>query len=106
MFTWESVLFGGTLGACHGIDVPFVMGAIGTPGAARFAGAGPEASALQDRVMDAWLGFARSGDPNHAGLPDWPAYDAERRTAMQLGRRCETARAPDDVVLRAWDGVL
>jgi para-nitrobenzyl esterase len=40
-FTWPASLFGGLLGACHGIDVPFVMGSIGTPGGDRFAGAGP-----------------------------------------------------------------
>ena len=98
---------GGALGACHGIDVPFVMGSIGTPGGDRFAGSGPEAAALQERVMDAWLGFARSGDPGHAGLPDWPPLRPRvGGSAMELGRRCQPMRLPDDGLLRAWDGVL
>jgi para-nitrobenzyl esterase len=106
LFSWEAALLGGGLGACHGIDVPFVMGSIGTPGGDRFAGSGPEAAALQERVMDAWLGFARLGDPGHAGLPEWPRYDSRRRLAMDLGRSCRTIRLPDDAILRAWDGVL
>jgi para-nitrobenzyl esterase len=106
LFTWEAALLGGVLGACHGIDVPFVMGSIGTPGGDRFAGSGPEAAALQDRVMDAWLGFARSGDPRHDGLPGWAPYDTDRRMAMELGRRCQPMRVPDDALLRAWDGGL
>jgi para-nitrobenzyl esterase len=106
LFTWEAALLGGGFGACHGIDVPFVMGSIGTPLGDRFAGSGPEAAALQERVMDAWLGFARSGDPGHAGLPEWPRYDRSRRLAMELGRRCQPVRIPDDAILRAWDGVL
>ena len=106
LFSWEAALLGGGLGACHGIDVPFVMGSIGTPGGDRFAGSGPEAVALQERVMDAWLGFARRGDPGHAGLPEWPRYDRRRRLAMDLGRSCRTIRLPDDAILRAWDGVL
>jgi para-nitrobenzyl esterase len=106
LFSWEAALLGGGLGACHGIDVPFVMGSIGTLGGDRFAGSGPEAAALQDRVMDAWLGFARSGDPGHAGLPEWPRYDSRRRLAMDLGRSCQTIQLPDDAILRAWDGIL
>ena len=106
LFSWEAALLGGGLGACHGIDVPFVMGSIGTAGGDRFAGSGPEAAALQDRVMDAWLGFARCGEPGHAGLPEWPGYDSRRRLAMDLGRSCRTIRLPDDAILRAWDGVL
>jgi para-nitrobenzyl esterase len=106
LFTWEAALLGGALGACHGIDVPFVMGSIGSPLGDRFAGSGPEAAELQARVMDAWLGFARSGDPGHAGLPEWPRYERSRRLAMELGRGCQPIRLPDDAVLRAWDGVL
>jgi para-nitrobenzyl esterase len=106
LFSWEAALMGGVLGACHGVDVPFVMGSIGTPGGDRFAGAGPEAAALQDHVMDAWLGFARSGHPRHPGLPGWAPYESDRRMAMELGRRCQPIRHPDDALLRAWDGVL
>jgi len=107
LFTWEAALLGGQLGACHGVDVPFVMGSIGTPAGDRFAGSGPEAAALQDRVMDAWLGFARSGEPGYADLPGWAPYDAQRRSAMALGRRCQPIRVPDDAaLLRIWDGVL
>jgi len=106
LFTWEAALLGGVLGACHGIDVPFVMGSIGTPGGDRFAGSGPEAAALQDRVMDAWLAHARGGDPRHEGLPGWAPYDTEKRMAMELGRRCQPIHLPDDALLSAWDGVL
>ena len=56
--------------------------------------------------MDAWLGFARSGDPGHEGLTGWPPYDADRRMAMELGRRRQPMRLPDDALLRAWDGIL
>jgi para-nitrobenzyl esterase len=105
-FTWPASLFGGVLGACHGIDVPFVMGSIGTPGGDRFAGSGPDAVALQERVMDAWLAFARSGNPNHAGLKNWVPYAADARQAMELGLRCEPQRLPDDALLRAWEGIL
>ena len=96
----------GALGACHGIDVPFVMGAVGSPKAAGFAGEGPEAEALRDIMMDAWLAFARTGDPNHPGLPEWPRHDEERRATMQFDRRCEVAEEPFEAERRAWQGIL
>jgi hypothetical protein len=52
------LVFGGLLGACHGIDVPFVMGSIGTPGGDRFAGSGPEALRRpDDGLLRAWEGI-------------------------------------------------
>jgi para-nitrobenzyl esterase len=37
---------------------------------------------LADKVSDAWLAFARSGDPNTRGLPNWAAFDSVRRPTM------------------------
>ena len=105
LFTWESPLLDGALGACHGIDVPFVFGAIGTVQAERFAGSGPRAQALSERAMDAWLGFARTGDPGHPGLPAWPGYEPDRRATMLLGATCELAYDPLGAERRAWKGV-
>jgi para-nitrobenzyl esterase len=106
LVTWESPFLGGSLGACHGIDVPFVFGAIGSPGANAFAGEGPEAHALCERMMDAWIHFARSGDPNHPGLPRWPGYDPRRRATLFFGRRCEVQDDPGASRRRAWEGLL
>jgi para-nitrobenzyl esterase len=33
-------------------------------------------------MSEAWLAFARSGDPNHRGIPRWQPYDLERRPVM------------------------
>jgi para-nitrobenzyl esterase len=92
------------LGACHAIELPFVFGT--TDHAELFVGSGPDVKALEERVMDTWLGFARTGDPAHPGLPAWPEYDAERRATMLLGRECRVDEAPFDAERRAWDGLL
>lgn len=41
-----------------------------------------EADGLTAQISGAWAAFARSGDPNHPGLPKWPRYRADDRQAM------------------------
>jgi para-nitrobenzyl esterase len=107
-FNWESPSLGGALGACHAIDLPFVFGVLDKEGAELFAGGGPEARQLSERVMDAWISFAREGDPGHAGLPrgHWKAYESARRATMILGRECGLELAPGDRERQAWDDLL
>ena len=72
LFTWPSPFMGGILGACHALELPFVFGTLGHPLLRPFAGKGPAAEALAARIQDAWLAFARSGDPSHGGLGTGP----------------------------------
>jgi para-nitrobenzyl esterase len=97
LFTWPSPLLDGALGACHAVDLPFTFGALDTPGMEHFAGRGPDAWALSERMQDGWIAFARSGDPG------WPAYDPARRATMLLGRECGVEDAPGEAERRVWD---
>jgi para-nitrobenzyl esterase len=72
----------------------------------RFAGSGPDAEALSRAMMDAWLAFARGGDPGHRELPDWPRYDTQRRPTLVFDRKSELAHAPLDLERSVWDGIL
>ncbi len=47
-------------------------------------GQGQDRYALADRMAKAWVAFARTGNPNHAGLPKWDAFDTTTRTTMVL----------------------
>ena len=62
-------MMGGMLGACHALELGFVFGTHGEPGMADFSGSGPAADALSERMMDAWLAFAKSGDPSTRERP-------------------------------------
>ena len=62
-FDWESPAFGGLLGACHALELPFVFGAVHLPVVQMFSGAGPEVESLSEKMQKAWLAFAGSGDP-------------------------------------------
>jgi para-nitrobenzyl esterase len=72
-------------GSCHGLEIPFVFGTVGDTGVQVFTGAGPEAEALSEKMQDAWIAFARNGDPSCDAVGSWPAYDPVRRPTMILG---------------------
>ena len=60
LFSWGSPGLRGALGACHAIELPFLFGTLDAPGMRRFAGEGPEAESVSEKMMDAWIAFARS----------------------------------------------
>jgi len=107
-FDWESPAFGGSLGACHAVELPFVFGVAGREGPQAFVGGGPEAERLERRALASWTAFARRGDPTNRELPEggWPAYDPERRATMILGRDAAVELDPASRERRVWDGLV
>jgi len=99
LFAWPSPALGGALGACHGLEVPFAFGTT-RAATARLVGEGPEIERLTSRMQDAWLAFARTGDPG------WPAYDPAKRSTMVLGRECTLESDPMGGEREFWEGRL
>jgi para-nitrobenzyl esterase len=102
-FDWRSPIAKGVLGACHAIELPFVFG---THRLARaFTGEGPDVDALAKKAGDAWVAFARTGNPSTDALR-WPPFDAERRATMILDRECRVEELPREAERRCWDGII
>ncbi len=105
LFTWPSPAMGGVLGSCHALELGFVFGTNSIPGMSSFAGTGPAAEKLATQMQDAWLAFARSGDPSNESTGEWKRYDEAHRPTMVFGANTKLEDAPRDEERRAWDGV-
>lgn len=101
LITWESPM--AMLGSCHAIELPLVFGTIDAPGASMLVGEGEAVQKLATTLQDAWLAFARTGDPSTSELGSWPAYSTATRDTMVLGASCALESAPRDDERRVWD---
>jgi para-nitrobenzyl esterase len=106
LFSWKPAAFSQTLGACHAMELPFVFGLTSHPLTRAFTSFAGSARRLSGRMQDAWIAFARRGEPGHLGLPEWDAYDSSARATMVFDRECTLADNPLDAerrLLDAWD---
>jgi para-nitrobenzyl esterase len=92
-FDWETPEGGGHMRSPHTVEIPFVFNNIAIAGP--LISKMPEAHALAKKVSASWVAFARSGDPNVAGLPKWPAYSASARDTMLFNNNSRVERDPD-----------
>jgi para-nitrobenzyl esterase len=97
-FSWPSPSFGGRLGACHALELPFVFDTLAVEGSAALLGADPP-QALADEVHRAWVRFVSEGDPG------WAPYDLDRRPVQDLGERSRVVEDPRGDRRALWDGV-
>ncbi len=103
LFTWPSPAMHGALGSCHALELGFVFGTNHLAGMREFAGTGHAAETLAVQMQDAWLAFAKSGDPSCASVGTWRAYDETSRHTMVFGAATKLEGAPRDEERRAWD---
>jgi para-nitrobenzyl esterase len=101
-FTWQTPVLDGRPRAFHCAELPFVFN--NTDRAAAMTGGGPEARELGGRVSDAWLAFAKKGNPSHPDLPKWPAFTAKDGALMIFDNKCEVRMNPDGEARRAVYG--
>ncbi|QWF86040.1 carboxylesterase/lipase family protein [Amycolatopsis sp. CA-230715] len=83
-FDWSPA--GSPFGACHCIELPFVLGnPRAWADAPMLAGAGPSTLvAVTDLVQPTWIALARHGNPCHEAIPDWPAYRPGEAAVLHL----------------------
>jgi len=102
LFTWESDYLGGLFKAAHALEIPFVFDTVDE---ALITGDRPDRYELAGAVSEAWLAFARTGDPGHPEIPPWKPYTLENRETMILDVPCRLESDPYRDELDAWEGI-
>lgn len=77
---WPSPLDGGKWGAPHTHDIALVFGTLDAKDS--LTGTGAAAKKVSDQMSDAFIAFARTGDPNHTDMPKWKPYQLPQRQTM------------------------
>jgi para-nitrobenzyl esterase len=98
-FTWQTPILSGRPRAFHCAEIAFVFD--NTDRCETMTGGGAEARTLAGKMCDAWIQFARTGNPNHPQLPNWPALSAETLATMIFDHPPRVEMNPDGAEQRS-----
>ena len=92
-FDWYSPVHNNRMGAYHTLDIPFVLYNLDI--GASMTGASQSRYELGHVMSAAWAAFARTGNPNHADMPTWSAFDPDDYPTMIFGEEVRVADDPN-----------
>ncbi|MFL5296797.1 MAG: carboxylesterase/lipase family protein [Phenylobacterium sp.] len=99
---WVSPKDGGRLGAPHMADIPLVFDNVGQPGS---RAEGPTAQTMADRMSEAFIAFARTGDPNCRAIPRWEPYGLPHRQTLVFDNATRLVDDPRGAERRLFEKV-
>jgi para-nitrobenzyl esterase len=80
VYNWRTPMLDGRPGTFHASDLVFTFD--NAVRCYQYSGLRPEALAMSKRISGAYVAFARTGNPNHPGLPHWPAHTRDGATMV------------------------
>jgi para-nitrobenzyl esterase len=92
-FDWHSHVHDDRMGAYHCLDIPFVFYNLDL--GASMTGSDQARYDLGHAMSAAWAAFARTGDPNHADMPQWPAFNPNDYPTMMFGDEVRVQNDPN-----------
>ena len=93
----------GKLRSMHCMEIPFVFDHVD---AVTFMnGRGADRYAVATAMSEAWAAFARNGNPNHQGVPAWPAFDPTQRATMVFNTESKVVNDPYGAERRAMQAL-
>ena len=91
-FEYYSPVRQGRLKSMHCMEIPFVFDHVDV--APFMNGNGRDRYALAAQMSESWVSFARTGNPNHSGVPHWPAFTTGERSTMVFSRETRVINDP------------
>ena len=91
-FTWPTPAFGGILGSCHALDIPFAFDNLGAPGGETFTGSDPSRAGIAERFADEIVAFATHGHPS------WAQYETRTRPTLRIDTVTELLADPEQEI--------
>ena len=90
-------------GANHAAEIPYVFGNLESKGPMGGRPVTPEDRELHELVSAYWINFAKNGDPNGEGLPEWPAFNEKGNMVMYIDGDIGAKVHPDLEKIMAFD---
>ena len=98
VYCWRTPVLDGRPGPFHAAEIAFTFD--NAEICDHYSGGTTEAFVLSRQISTAWVNFARTGNPNHNGLPHWPVFTAEHRATMYFDAPCHVRNDPEGEGLR------
>jgi para-nitrobenzyl esterase len=95
-FTWPTPVFDGILGACHGLDIPFVFDNLSAPNVEFFIGQSAAHRHLADTLAGSLIDFARTGKA------EWQSTEG-KRTTLQVDEKNDVVVDPERPIYDLWN---
>jgi para-nitrobenzyl esterase len=97
---WQTPILNGVMRSPHGLDVPLMFDTVDAK--LGVLGAGPEPKLIASVMSQAWINFARGGNPSQRHL-DWPSYDTTSRRTMIFDTNSHVMSDPDGRGREFWN---
>ncbi len=91
-FTWATPAFGGILGSCHAIDIPFAFDNLDAPGTDMLLGTDPDRQQIADRFAAEIAQFAAHGHPS------WEQFNVSTRPTLELNVNVALLNDPESEI--------
>ena len=93
LFAWQTPVLDGRPRSFHCSEIPFVFA--NTDRCETMTGGGQQARELATKMSKAWLNFAKTGNPDHSGLPQWKPFTKDNGATMVFNNTSEVRKDPD-----------
>lgn len=93
LFAWQTPVLDCRPRSFHCSEIPFVFA--NTDRCETMTGGGQQARELATKMSKAWLNFAKTGNPDHSGLPQWKPFTKDNGATMVFNNTSEIRKDPD-----------